>query len=132
MAKKRVVQAQPVKRKELKQIHAEWDLVLKKNVYGHVPEEYHFHVVDGRKIGDLKELVQVLPKMDHAVLQHHVNAAKHDFSAWVNDVFKEPELAAELKKAQSPAALELALQRHVNKKLERALRQMFYGKNMGK
>ena len=132
MAKKRVVQAQPAKRKELKQIHIEWDLVLKKNVYGHVPEEYHFRVVDGKKIGDLKELLQLLPEMENAVLQHHVTSAKNDFSTWVKDVFKESELAGELKKGQSPTELELTLQRHVNKKLERAMRQMFYWKNMGK
>ena len=126
MTKKRMVKPVGAHKKELKQIHAEWDLTLKKQVYGHAPEDYHFHVTNGEKIQDMNELLRALQKMDDASFTFHVNAEKNDFSTWVKDVFKQGDLAAELKKATSRTELELVLHKFVNKKLERLSRKLYY------
>lgn len=120
---KKVVSSQPP---DFKKMHAEWDVTLRKNVYGHAPEEYHFKVVNGEKLKDLKELLHAVHKMNEETFHHHVNDAKNDFSTWVKDVFKNEELAAKLKQLHSRVETELALHQYANKKLERLGRKLFY------
>ena len=125
MRKKKVETANS-KQKDFKKVHEEWDVTLQRHVYGHAPEEVHFKVVNGEKLKDLKDLVHAVGKMNDETFRHHVNDAKNDFSTWVKDVFKDENLAAELKKFNTRFEAELALQRHLNKKLERLGRKLFY------
>ncbi len=127
--KKSVSKEQSVQ-KNLKEVHAEWDDALRKDVYGSAPEEQHFKIVNGQRAKDLKELLQVMQQMDEQVFQHHVNETKNDFSTWINDVFKNEQLAGEVRKARTRMEAEVTLQRFVNHRLERLSRKLFYPKRM--
>ncbi len=124
--RKKKVQTVSSKQKDFKKIHEEWDVTLRKHVYGHAPEEVHFKVANGGQLKDLRDLAHAVRMMDDETFRYHVHDAKNDFSTWVKDVFREEHLAAELKKFTTRMEAELALQRHLNKKLERLSRKLFY------
>jgi len=86
-------------------------------VYGKAPEKYHFVLKDGKKLKDLKELTESLNNMSEEVFRHHVNDIRNDFSKWINDVFKEKDLANDIKRFHSKIETQLALYKHFEKKL---------------
>ncbi len=100
------------------------EIWIRKEVYGQAPEEHHFIISNGEKLEDLKDLVQSLEKMPEEVFRHYVNETKNDFSTWIKDVFKENSLAEELKKFNTKIEAELALQKHINNKLDKLVRKL--------
>ena len=62
-----------------------------------VPEEYVFRCNDGGLMSDMKELARALNEMSDEVYAYHANDTKNDFSNWIKDVFKDEELAKDLK-----------------------------------
>jgi len=97
---------------------------LKKEVYGEAPQEYHFVLKNGEKLKDLKDLLKALEKMPEDMFRHHVNNARNDFSAWINDVFKDNHLAEELKKLNTKIETEIALHRNLTEKMEKLVRRL--------
>ena len=100
------------------------ELWIRREVYGNVPEEYHFVLSNGEKLKDLRDLVNTLEKMPEDVFRHHVNEMRNDFSNWVKDVFKDSSLAEELKRMHSKMETELALQKYINKKLDKLVNKL--------
>ncbi len=88
VAKKEIV-------KEVKQ-PAKVEVTIKKEVLGEVPEEYHFVLADGKKLKSLFDLANAFSKMGDEIFKHHANSSRNDFSNWINDVFKLPDLAKEI------------------------------------
>lgn len=60
--------------------------------------ENAFWLSDGRKIDTIKQLYNMVDKIDDAVFGHHVNHSRNDFSAWIKAVFHEEELAEKISK----------------------------------
>ncbi|MBI2144651.1 hypothetical protein HYU17_05930 [Candidatus Woesearchaeota archaeon] len=83
---------------------------------GTAPDDKKFVLKDGRLLKDMVELANALEYMSDDVFSHHVNNFKNDFKTWVEDVFSEKELAAEMHKAKTKADMQLALLRHIVKK----------------
>lgn len=100
------------------------ELLIRREVYGKAPEEYHFVLSNGEKLKDLRDLVNALEIIPEDVFRHHVSEMKNDFSNWVRDVFKEHSLAEELKRMRSRMETELALQKHINKKLDKLINKL--------
>jgi len=61
--------------------------------------EHHkkFHFVDGKVVGNLKELVAVLGQIDDRQFHHHANDERNDFSNWIANVLDEEGLADEIR-----------------------------------
>ncbi len=59
-------------------------------------ENMRFYLNNGQVISSLKELPQVLSRIDDATFYYHVNEARNDFSNWVNDVFGQEKLAKKI------------------------------------
>ncbi|MBI3107648.1 MAG: hypothetical protein HYY95_19135 [Candidatus Rokubacteria bacterium] len=60
-----------------------------------------FRAPDGRLVATADSLNvsrRTVATAADAVLAHH--AGRHDFSRWIRDVFSDPELAAQLRKAE--------------------------------
>ncbi len=84
---------------------------------GEAPNDKRFVLKDGRVLKDMVELSNSLEYMSDDVFGHHVNASKNDFARWMSDVFGEKELAAHLEKAKTKTELQLALLKHIVKKM---------------
>jgi hypothetical protein len=95
------------------------EITIKREVFGHAPEEHHFVVSDGRVLKNLKELADALHDMSDEIFRQHVNEFKNDFQNWVNDIFHEEELAEELAHVKSQLEAEVAVLRHLVKKINR-------------
>jgi hypothetical protein len=95
-------------------------ITLKKHILGEAPKEKVFYLADGRKLKSLVELTEALENMSEDVFRHHVNAARNDFSAWINDVFKDKDLAQDMKEIRDKADAEIKLLKHFLKKLTSA------------
>jgi hypothetical protein len=92
-------------------------VTLKEHVFGEAPKEKVFYLADGRKVKSLLELTDAFENMSEDVFRHHVNAARNDFSNWINDVFRDRELAQEMRELRDRSDAEIKLLKHFVKKL---------------
>ncbi len=67
------------------------------NPYDKVPTEHIFHFVDGKKAHNLKDLYEAIKKMDASKFSHHVDSENNDFANWVEFVYKNSEVAKDLR-----------------------------------
>ena len=76
-------------------------------------EEKSFWTNDGQILKNINELPDALKQMDAGTFAHHVNAHKNDFANWVEHVYGEQKLAADLRGLQSKAGVIRKLQHHL-------------------
>ncbi|MEM3127052.1 MAG: DUF5752 family protein [Candidatus Woesearchaeota archaeon] len=76
-------------------------------------EEFVFN--NGRKASTIKELLDEIKNIDEKTFQYHVNEKKNDFATWINDVFKEKDLAAAIKRSGLKKDIIFLLQRFIKK-----------------
>lgn len=74
-----------------------------------VEESVAFRTKNGKSVRTLQELHRAILTMDRPVFEHHVDGKKNDFAQWVQDVFKDGELAAVLRRHQTRAGIARAL-----------------------
>jgi transketolase len=74
-----------------------------------VPPHVTFKVANGEKVDSLQGLHHVLLAMDKETFSRHVNNGRNDFAQWVQDVHKDVELAAVMRRHASKASLARAL-----------------------
>ena len=91
------------------------EIMVKK--IGEAPPDKKFVLKDGRLLKDMVELSHALEHMSDDVFNHHVNSYKNDFKNWITDVFGEKELASQIEKAKTRTDLQLAILRHIVKKI---------------
>lgn len=84
------------------------------------PENY-FVLCDGRVIKDYRELAVLLETISDDIFSYHVNVEKNDFANWINDIFKEEELAANLRAAKDKTEMIALLYKNLFEKLERMM-----------
>ena len=65
-------------------------------VMADVEPQHYFVTKDGRQIKNIKELADVLGKMNDEVFSYHANPQKNDFSNSLKDVIRDEELAKEI------------------------------------
>jgi hypothetical protein len=70
-----------------------------------VNPENCFVLCDGRIIKDYLELARILETLNDDVFCYHVTNEKNDFANWINDIFKEEELATDLRLVKSRAEM---------------------------
>ncbi len=78
-----------------------------------VPEHQHFYFVNGVRVKNVKELAEVMDKIEQEVFDYHVTMDKNDFHSWVNGVFQDMELAEKLLGVTSPKHLQFTIYKHV-------------------
>lgn len=76
-----------------------------------------FVLINGHRVKNVKELADVIEKIEDHVFHHHVNEDKHDFAVWLKDVFAEIGLAEELAHVKDKKHMQLVLYKHITKKL---------------
>jgi hypothetical protein len=85
------------------------------NVYDvqDVPHEQHFFFVNGHRVKNVKELAEVMDRIEQEVFEYHVNEEKNDFFNWVKHVFEDIELAEKLVGVTGPKHLQFTIYKHV-------------------
>ena len=93
---------------------------IKNQILGEAPQECEFYLSDGRRLKSVYELIDALESMSDEIFKEHVNSAKNDFSSWIKDVFKEPNIAKDLKKIQNRIETQKALMKRLIEAAKRA------------
>lgn len=78
-----------------------------------VPDHEHFYFVNGHRVRNVKELAEIMDKIEHEVFDYHVNEHRNDFYNWVSVVFKDLELAEKLLGVTGPKHLQFTIYKHV-------------------
>ncbi len=78
-----------------------------------VPEHQYFYFVNGERVKNVKELAEIMDKLEQEVFDYHVNAQKNDFYNWVKDVFNDVELAEKIMGVTGPKHLQFTIYKHV-------------------
>jgi hypothetical protein len=85
-----------------------------------VPDHQHFYFVNGQRVRNVKELAEIMDRIEQEVFDYHVNAEKNDFYSWVKHVFNDVELAEKLIGVTGPKHLQFTIYKHV---ADKALRK---------
>ncbi|MBI4148505.1 hypothetical protein HY490_04400 [Candidatus Woesearchaeota archaeon] len=88
-----------------------------KKELGKAPTEKTFVLRDGRKLATLYELIDELDTMSDDAFREYVSWERNDFANWINDVFEVPDLATELRRAQSRIDAQHAIMKHIIREL---------------
>jgi len=78
-----------------------------------VSPEHYFVFMDGSTVKNLKELADALDFVSDDVFGHHVCQDRNDFCSWITDVFNEPGLAGEVKKADDKRHIQTIIYRFI-------------------
>ena len=70
--------------------------IVEKKLLSTAPEQHHFFVADGTRIGNLPQLVGALETMHEDTYNFHANSERNDFSNWVKDIIGDNKLANDL------------------------------------
>ncbi len=77
-------------------------LEQKQHEYKHqVPPKSYFYLANGVVIKSVQQLSDALKTMDEQLYEKHVSTKKNDFSTWIQDVLKHPELAQKMAQART-------------------------------
>ena len=90
--------------------------VTTKKVFVEIPEGSYFILVNGERLKHYVDLGDRLETLEKYVIDHHITPFRHDFSKWIDDVFKEHELAEKISKLKDPEKIRSAIYKHIIKK----------------
>ncbi len=110
--KKTVVKKKAVKKKRsVKKTEKKNSSLFKK-----APKNREFYAIDGNVFDSVKEFSLGLREMNDNTFWHHVTPDRNDFANWVEEIFKDKELAEQLHKAADKTHTEIIVLRHIVKK----------------
>jgi len=90
-------------------------------LFGEVKPENYFVLCDGRVIKEYKELAKLLETVSDDIFYYHVTSERNDFANWVNDIFKEEELANGLRSSKSKIEMIALLYKRLFERAEKLL-----------
>ncbi len=76
-----------------------------------------FVLVNGHRLKNVKELADIMEKLEDYVFEHHVTEDRNDFATWLKDVFRDIDLAKEVAGCKDKKHIQLVLYRHISHKL---------------
>lgn len=80
-----------------------------------IPENVAFVLRDGTRLHSLRELARQLDTMPHETFSHHVTDQKNDFARWIEDVFQQAPLAANVRDVRDPASAAAVIRAHISR-----------------
>ena len=76
-----------------------------------VSADQEFKLNDGEVLKSLDDLSEAINLIEPELFQFHVNAEKNDFANWVENVFGEHELAAQLRDHPTPLRMMVSIEK---------------------
>jgi len=95
------------------------DVTVRKKILGKAPEEKHFILHDGKKLGTIYELIDELETMEDGIFKHYVHPGVNHFANWIEDVFEERSLAENLRKVERRIEAQKTILSHLLKELNK-------------
>ena len=77
-------------------------------------ENSHFKLHMGTNIANMKQLAEALDIMAEAAFNHHVNANKNDFAAWIRNSIGDAELADSIQGMKDRRKISSAVKKRVD------------------
>lgn len=68
-------------------------------VFEEANPDSHFWAISGAEIKSIYDLAYSVERMSDDAYYYHVTDSRNDFSRWVSDVFKQQQLADDLRRA---------------------------------
>jgi hypothetical protein len=90
----------------------------RKGILKEAPEEHCFVLCNGEKVKSVLALADALEVLSDDVFNHHVTFDRNDFSNWVNDVFKDEDLAMSLAGVKDKKDTRIVMYKHIIKCLD--------------
>ncbi|MBW2990622.1 hypothetical protein KY348_02865 [Candidatus Woesearchaeota archaeon] len=81
------------------------------------PKKHYFILCNGMPVRNVKELADLMDKLEEQVFNHHVRADGNDFANWVKDIFKDIELAEKMAGTKDKKHMQLVIYKHITHKL---------------
>lgn len=80
-------------------------------------QEHCFILCNGSPVKNIKELADILGDLEEHVFDYHVTDDGNDFAKWVEDIFKDIELAQKIAGAKDKKHMQLVIYKHITHKL---------------
>lgn len=106
-------------RKAAKRTKPTVSVVITRKILGKAPGKYAFQLHDGRKVHSAYELIDELETMSEENFKHFVTDTENHFANWVEGVFNEKTLAAELRHVRNRIDTQRAILKHLVRELTR-------------
>lgn len=90
-----------------------------RTIFTNAPKGKYFRLLNGRRLKNVAELIDALEQINDDIYHHHANQHRNDFSNWLNDVFKEKNMAKEMKRAESRLEAQRVLLRTVFRNIKK-------------
>lgn len=81
------------------------------------PKDKYFVLCNGKPVKNIKELAELMDNIEEHVFNHHVKVDGNDFAQWVEDIFKDLELAQKLAGVMDKKHMQLVIYKHITHKL---------------
>lgn len=89
----------------------------KADISKNAPKDRYFILCNGKQVKNVKELAEVVEDIEEHVFNHHVRVDGNDFAQWVEDIFKDLELAQKLADVKDKRHMQLVIYKHITHKL---------------
>lgn len=119
MSKKKEGGAQAKETKALSKKSVSKPVNTKKAILKDAPEEHCFIFCNGQKVKNVKELADALEVLSDDIFNHHVTFDRNDFSNWINDIFRDEELALSLAGVKDKKDTRIVMYKHLIKCLDK-------------
>lgn len=96
------------------------EIVIRKKILGEAPVEKHFVVSDGKKLKNVKDLIDSLETMNDDTFRYHANEFKNDFATWLRDVFSHENLARDMEMVKHRLEAQRVLMKKLMDEIEKA------------
>jgi len=96
------------------------EIVIRKKILGEAPTEKHFIVSDGKKLKNVKDLIDSLETMNDDTFRYHANEFKNDFATWLRDVFSHENLARDMEMVKHRLEAQRVLMKKLMDDIEKA------------
>lgn len=80
-------------------------------------KQHYFVLCNGKPVKNIKELADIMEDLEEHVFDHHVREDSNDFAKWIEDIFKDVELAKKISGAKNKKHMQLVIYRHIAHKL---------------
>jgi hypothetical protein len=74
---------------------------LKEGILADCGSDVAFYMCNGAVLRSIRELAKAIEELDNDSFGCHVNKEKNDFATWIQDIFGDSTLAAELRRAKT-------------------------------
>lgn len=82
-----------------------------------IPQEKKFVLCNGKFIANIKDLADVLGRLEDGTFAHHVNNERNDFSEWIKHIHQDHALAQKIQDIRERKKMQMTIYQHIAENL---------------